>query len=121
MLNIITISGRLTNDPELRSTRQNTPVTNFTIACERDFGDKQTDFIDCIAWKGTAEFVSKYFHKGQLAIVSGSLQSRKWEDRDGNKRVNWEINAEKVYFGEPKRAEKTETFYEDEGEGELPF
>jgi len=123
MLNHIIVSGRLTREPELRTTQSGTSVTTFTLAVERDFGDKQTDFIDCVAWKSAAEFVSKYFRKGQLVIVSGSLQSRKWEDRDNNKRTSWEINAEKVYFAESKRSEsqsQTFTDYDDE-DGEIPF
>ena len=106
MLNEITIMGRLCADPELKTTQSGTPVTNFTVACDRDRevnGERQTDFIEVVAWSGTAEFVNRYFRKGQMAVVSGRLQSRKWEDRDGNKRVSWEIVADHVYFGEPKR------------------
>ena len=117
MLNHIVVSGRLTKEPELRMTQTQTAVTSFTLACDRDHGDKQTDFIDCVAWRSAAEFVNKYFHKGQLVVVSGRLQSRKWEDRDGSKRTSWEINAEKVYF-----AEKREKFVEvDDEDGEIPF
>ena len=109
MLNTITIMGRLTRDPELRYTQSQTPVASFTVACERDFAgqdqEKVTDFIDCVAWRQGGEFVSKYFHKGSMIIVDGRLQSRKWEDRDGNKRVSWEINAEHCYFGESKRSD----------------
>ena len=108
MLNTITIMGRLTRDPELRYTQSQTPVASFTVACERDFAgqdqEKVTDFIDCVAWRQGGEFVSKYFHKGSMIIVDGRLQSRKWEDRDGNKRVSWEINADHCYFGESKRS-----------------
>ena len=108
MLNHIVIMGRLTRDPELRYTQSNTPVAGFTVAVDRDFGgrdggEKQTDFIDCTAWRQTGEFVSKYFHKGSMIVVSGRLQSRKWEDRDGNKRTSWEINVDNVYFGESRR------------------
>lgn len=108
MLNHIVIMGRLTRDPELRYTQSNTPVAGFTVAVDRDFGgrdggERQTDFIDCTAWRQTGEFVSKYFHKGSMIVVSGRLQSRKWEDRDGNKRTNWEINVDNVYFGESRR------------------
>lgn len=105
MLNRIIIMGRLTAAPELKTTQSGLIVVSFTVACERDFGsgEKQTDFIDCTAWRGTAEFVSKYFRKGSMIVVSGRLQSRKWEDRDGNKRTNWEIQAESVYFGESRR------------------
>ena len=108
MLNHITIMGRLTRDPELRMTQSQTQVASFTLAVDRDFGgrdggEKQTDFIDCVAWRQTAEFVSKYFAKGRMAVVSGRLQSRKWEDRDGNKRTSWEVVADNVYFGDSRR------------------
>lgn len=107
-LNHITIMGRLTKNPELRYTQSHTPVASFTVAVDRDFsgrdgGEKQTDFIDCVAWRQTAEFVSRYFSKGSMAVVSGRLQSRKWQDRDGNNRTNWEVLADSVYFGESKR------------------
>ena len=107
MLNHIVIMGRLTRDPELRYTQSNTPVASFTVAVDRDFGgrdggEKQTDFIDCVAWRQTGEFVSKYFHKGSMIVVSGRLQSRKWQDREGNNRTNWEIQADNVYFGESR-------------------
>ena len=108
MLNHIVIMGRLTRDPELRYTQSNTPVASFTVAVDRDFGgrdggEKQTDFIDCSAWRQTGEFVSKYFRKGSMIVVSGRLQSRKWQDRDGNNRTSWEISADNVYFGESRR------------------
>ena len=108
MLNHIVIMGRLTRDPELRTTQSGVSVTSFTVAVDRDFGgrdggERQTDFVDCVAWRQTGEFVSKYFHKGSMIVVSGRLQSRKWQDREGNKRVNWEINADNVYFGESRR------------------
>lgn len=102
MLNHITIMGRMTKDPELRRTGSGTAVTSFTIACDRDFGDKETDFIECVAWKNTAEFVEKYFSKGSMIAVSGRLQIRKWTDKDGNKRSNAEVVADSVYFGEKK-------------------
>ena len=107
MLNHIVIMGRLTRDPELRYTQSQTPVASFTVAVDRDFGgrdggEKQTDFIDCVAWRQTGEFVSKYFHKGSMIVVSGRLQSRKWQDREGNNRTNWEIQADNVYFGESR-------------------
>lgn len=107
MLNHITIMGRLVRDPELRHTQSGTPVASFTVAVDRDYsgqdgGEKQTDFIECVAWRGTGEFVSKYFRKGSMIIVAGRLQSRKWQDRDGNNRINWEVNAQSVYFGESK-------------------
>lgn len=110
MLNHITIMGRLTRDPELRYTQSQTPVASFTVAVDRDFGgrdggERQTDFIDCVAWRQTAEFVSKYFQKGSMAVVAGRLQIRDWTDRDGNKRRSAEVVAENVYFGESKRRE----------------
>ena len=108
MLNHIVIMGRLTRDPELRYTQAQVPVASFTVAVDRDFGgrdggEKQTDFIDCSAWRQTGEFVSKYFRKGSMIVVSGRLQSRKWQDRDGNNRTNWEVSADNVYFGESRR------------------
>ena len=111
MLNHIVIMGRLTRDPELRYTQSQTPVASFTVAVDRDFGgrdggEKQTDFIDCSAWRQTGEFVSKYFRKGSMIVVSGRLQSRKWQDRDGNNRTNWEISADNVYFGESRRRDE---------------
>ena len=111
MLNHIVIMGRLTRDPELRYTQSQTPVASFTVAVDRDFGgrdggEKQTDFIDCSAWRQTGEFVSKYFRKGSMIVVSGRLQSRKWQDRDGNNRTNWEISADSVYFGESRRRDE---------------
>ena len=111
MLNHIVIMGRLTRDPELRYTQSQTPVASFTVAVDRDFGgrdggEKQTDFIDCSAWRQTGEFVSKYFRKGSMIVVSGRLQSRKWQDRDGNNRTSWEISADNVYFGESRRRDE---------------
>ena len=108
MLNHIVVMGRLTRDPELRYTQSQTPVASFSVAVDRDFapkdgGERQTDFIDCVAWRSTAEFVSKYFQKGSMAVVSGRLQIRDWTDRDGNKRRSAEIVADNVYFGESKR------------------
>ena len=110
MLNHIVIMGRLTRDPELRYTQSQTPVVSFSLAVDRDFGgrdggEKQTDFIDCVAWRQTAEFVSKYFTKGSMAVVSGRLQIRDWTDRDGGKRRSAEVVADNVYFGESKRRE----------------
>ena len=109
MLNHIVIMGRLTRDPELRYTQSQTPVVSFSVAVDRDFGgrdggEKQTDFIDIVAWRSTAEFVSKYFTKGSMAVVSGRLQSRDWTDREGNKRRSAEVVADNVYFGESKRS-----------------
>lgn len=106
VLNRIVIMGRLTRDPELRYTQSKTPVAAFTLAVDRDFGEKATDFIDCVAWRQTAEFVSKYFAKGAMAVVAGRLQLRDWTDRDGNKRRSAEVIVESVYFGEAKRREE---------------
>ena len=108
MLNHITIMGRLTRDPELRRTGSGVAVASFTVAVDRDFGsrdggEKETDFIDCVAWRQTGEFVSKYFTKGRMAVVSGRLQIRNWTDKDGNKRRTAEVVADNVYFGDSKR------------------
>ena len=108
MLNHITILGRLTRDPELRRTGSGTAVPSFTLAVDRDFGknengDRETDFIDCVAWRQTGEFVSKYFTKGRMAVVSGRLQIRGWTDKDGNKRRSAEVVADNVYFGDSRR------------------
>ena len=153
MLNHITIMGRLTRDHELRYTQSQTPVASFTLAVDRDFGsrdggEKQTDFIDCVAWRQTAEFVSKYFTKGSMAVVSGRLQIRDWTDRDGGKRRSAEVVVDNMYFGESRRrdgdsgdsrsssyssygnsgsagkssAPAASAFAElDDGDGELPF
>jgi single-strand DNA-binding protein len=131
LLNNIVIMGRLTRDPELRRTNNGTAVTSFTLACERDFAaqgeTRETDFIDIVAWRYTAEFVDKYFSKGQMAIVTGRLQIRNWEDKEGNKRRSAEILADHVYFGEGKkdRAETSEPqggFSEITGDDpDLPF
>ena len=107
MLNRIILMGRLTRDPELRRTGSGTPVTSFSLAVDRDFksqsGEKETDFIDIVAWRSTAEFVSKYFTKGRMAVVEGRLQIRDWTDRDGGKRRSAEVVADNVYFGDSKR------------------
>lgn len=108
MLNHVTLMGRLTRDPELRRTQTGTPVASFTLAVDRDFADKATgtrptDFIDIVAWRNTAEFVSKYFSKGRMAVVEGRLQIRDWQDRDGNKRRSAEVVADNVYFGDSRR------------------
>ena len=152
MLNHITIMGRLTRDPELRYTQSQTPVASFTLAVDRDYGsrdggEKQTDFIDCVAWRSTAEFVSKYFQKGSMAVVSGRLQIRDWTDREGGKRRSAEVIVDNIYFGESRRRDSSEgssydsrssySSYEaprspspapsspfsdlDDGDGELPF
>ncbi len=108
MLNHITIMGRLTRDPELRRTGTGVAVASFSLAVDRDFaprdgGERETDFIDCVAWRQTGEFVSKYFTKGRMAVVSGRLQIRNWTDKDGNKRRTAEIVADNVYFGDSRR------------------
>lgn len=112
MLNHITIMGRLTSDPELRRTGSGVAVASFTLAVDRDFapkngGGKETDLIECVAWKNTAEFVSKYFAKGRMAVVSGRLQIRKWQDKDGNKRQTAEVVADNVYFADSKNGTST--------------
>jgi single-strand DNA-binding protein len=106
MLNTITICGRICNELELKTTTTGTEVLSFTVACERDFknsnGEKEADFIDVVAYKNTAVFVSKYFAKGRMAIVDGRLQTRNWEDKNGNKRKSVEIIANNVYFADSK-------------------
>ena len=109
MLNHITIMGRMTRDPELRRTGSGIAVAGFTVAVDRDFSgkdgrEKETDFIDCVSWRQTGEFVSKYFTKGSMIVVSGRLQMRSWTDKDGNKRRTAEVVAENVYFGDSKRS-----------------
>ena len=147
MLNHITIMGRLVKDPELRRTQSGVAVCSFTVAVDRDFqsreaAEKQTDFIDVVAWRQTAEFVSKYFTKGRMIVVDGSLQSRKWQDKTGQNRVSWEGLANNIYFGDSKRdgmsggdysapaygapadsysAPSSGSFAEIEEDGELPF
>lgn len=108
-LNNVCIMGRLTRAPELRRTPNGTAVASFTLAVDRDIkGDeKKTDFIDCVAWKGTAEFVSSYFDKGRMAVVTGRIQSRNWEDNNGNKRTRVEVIADRVYFGDNKTNNST--------------
>ena len=141
MLNKIIIMGRLTRDPELRRTGSGTAVTSFSLACDRDFksqsGDKETDFIEVVAWKNTAEFVSKYFSKGRMALVDGRLQIRDWTDKAGNKRTTVEVVADNVYFADSKRSESNDNQKENfnalsgrvsddfapisEEDGEIPF
>lgn len=136
MLNRIVVMGRLTKNPEIRRTANGTAVTSITLAVERDFkeqnGEKKTDFIDVVAWKNTAEFVSQYFSKGRMAVVEGRLQLRDWKDQNGNNRRNAEIIAENVYFGDSKHsesyAERNESdvnpapeIREEQEDGELPF
>ena len=116
MLNHITIMGRLTRDVELRRTGSGVAVASFAIACDRDIanketGERETDFIDCVAWKGTGEFVAKHFQKGSMAVVDGRLQVRAWTDKDGNKRRTAEIVATSVYFGDSKKESSEEQKY----------
>ena len=107
MLNHIVLMGRLTRDPELRRTGSGVAVASFTLAVDRDYAaqgaERETDFVDIVAWRSTAEFVSKYFTKGRMAVVSGRLQIRNWQDKDGNKRRSAEVVANDVYFGDSKR------------------
>lgn len=131
MLNHITIMGRLVRDPELRKTQSGVSVVSFTVAVDRDFknGDeKVTDYIDCTAWRGQADFISKYFTKGRAIVVDGSLNSRKWTDKDGNNRVSWEVQAQNVYFADSRRNDdgqqsKPQNFEEvaSENDEALPF
>lgn len=141
MLNHIVLMGRLTRDPELRRTGSGIAVASFTIAVDRDFADKQsgekeTDFIDIVAWRSTAEFVSKYFSKGRMAVVSGRLQIRNWTDKEGNKRKTAEVVADNVYFGDSKKdggnqnqaaqsyaqpPKQEFTMLDDEDDSDLPF
>lgn len=107
MLNHIVLMGRLTRDPELRRTGSGVAVASFTLAVDRDYAaqgaEKETDFVDIVAWRNTAEFVSKYFAKGRMAVVTGRLQIRNWQDKEGNKRRSAEVVADNVYFGDSKR------------------
>ncbi len=147
MLNHIVIMGRLARDPELRRTQSGIAVTTITVAVDRDYQsrdsqDKQADFIDVVAWRNTAEFINKYFTKGRMIVVEGSLQSRKWTDKNGQNRISWEIQANNVYFGDSKRdnqgggeysapsygspaesytAPAGDSFAEIESDGDLPF
>ncbi|MDR0490580.1 MAG: single-stranded DNA-binding protein [Oscillospiraceae bacterium] len=147
-MNHIVLMGRLTRDPELRHTQNGTPVASFSLAVDRRFapkdgGERQTDFVDIVAWQNTAEFVSRYFVKGQMAAVTGRLQIRDWTDKDGNKRRSAEVVADNIYFTESKKSREAsfgpaetkvdfDTSYEtpvtgsdfaelDMDEGELPF
>ena len=114
MLNHIVIMGRMTRDPELRRTGSGVSVAGFTVAVDRDRAaegqEKETDFIDCVAWRGTGEFVSKYFTKGSMVVVSGRLQIRSWNDKEGNKRRSAEVVADNVYFGESKRSNEGNSY-----------
>lgn len=140
-LNHIVAMGRMAKNPEVKQTQSGVSVCNFTIACDRDFknGDEKiTDWIDCVAWRNTADFLGKYVTKGRNIVVSGSLQSRKWEDKEGNKRTSWEIQVQNVYFADSKRdgdgggqtggyqnnsgyGPQEQQFTEEENNGELPF
>lgn len=116
MLNQIIIMGRMVRDPELRRTGSGVAVASFTLAVDRDFADKQsgekeTDFIDCVAWRQTGEFVSKYFTKGRMAVVSGRLQVRKWKNKEGENRYSTEVLADNVYFGDSKKEESSGNSY----------
>ena len=122
MLNHIVIMGRLTRDPELRRTGSGVAVASFTLAVDRDFapkdgGERETDFIDCVAWRQTGEFVSKYFTKGRMIVVSGRLQIRSWTDKDGNKRRSAEIVADNVYFGSSRRDDASNGSYNNNSYG----
>lgn len=131
MLNAIIVMGRLVKDIELRHTATGTPVCQFTLACERDFkgqdGNKETDFIDCVAWRNTAEFVSRYFSKGRMMIASGNLQFRSWQDKDGKNHRVAEVVVSNAYFGDSKEksGDKMETLAsrleEISDDGDLPF
>ena len=126
MLNHITIMGRLTREPELRRTGSGIAVASFTLAVVRDYspkdgGERETDFIDCVAWRQTGEFGSKYFTKGSMAVVSGRLQIRGWTDKDGNKRRSAEVVADNVYFGESKRSSDSGNAYGGNAYGGNPY
>lgn len=131
MLNKIVIMGRLTRDPELRRTQGGTAVTSFTMAVDRDFksqsGEKETDFIDVVAWRNTGEFAAKYLAKGRMAAVEGRIQVRDWQDKDGNRRKSVEVVADNVYFADSKRDSKPQEsrddqeFDEIEDDGDFPF
>lgn len=124
MLNHISIMGRLTKDVELRRTASGTAVASFTLAVDRDFSkDKEVDFIDCVVWGKTAEFVSNHFSKGRMAIVAGRLQIRKWEDKNGNKRNSAEVVADNVYFGDSKKESASASNFEmlSGDDSDLPF
>jgi len=119
MLNKIVLMGRLTRDPELKHTQSNTSVTSFTLAVDRSFArqgeERQTDFIDVVAWRSTAEFVTRYFRKGQLVAVSGRLQTRKWQDNQGNNRTAYEVVADEVFFAESRRDSSGGADYQPSG------
>ncbi len=118
-LNNITIMGRLTKNPEMRSTTSGKPVASFTLAVDRDFSKGETDFINCVAWNKTAEFVNNYFIKGKMMVASGRLQMRDWTDKDGNKRIAAEVVVDNAYFGDTRKEPKFEEAAEDDND--LPF
>lgn len=125
-LNTITVMGRITKDIELRRTNNGTPVASFTVAVDRDFDKGKTDFIECVAWKNTAEFAAKYFAKGRMAVVTGQLQMRDWEDKNGNKRKSAEIIVGSMYFADSKKESGYSALVEPEmaeieDDGDLPF
>ena len=125
-LNSIAIMGRITKDIELRRTNNGTAVASFTVAVDRDYDKGKTDFIECVAWKNTAEFAAKYFAKGRMAVVTGQLQMRDWEDKNGNKRRNAEIKVDNMYFADSKKESGYSALVEPEMEeieddGDLPF
>ena len=126
MLNCISIHGRLTRDPEVRQTPSGVSVCNFTVAVDRNYTkqgeDKQTDFFDCVAWRGLADMISKFFNKGKEIVVVGEMQSRKWQDKDGNNRTAWEIIASSVDFCGAKSHTSNEPKFSDiDDDGEIPF
>ena len=134
MLNKVVLMGRLTKDPEMRYTQAQTAVTSFSLAVERDAksrdGDKEVDYINCVAWRSSAEFVEKYFHKGSMAVVAGRLQIRNWQDKDGNNRQSAEVVVDNIYFGDSKRSDDSNTppltgstfkELEDDSHEDLPF
>lgn len=122
-LNHICIMGRMTRDPELRRTGGGVAVTSFTLAVDRDYNpkdgsEKETDFIDCNAWRNTAEFIERNFHKGSMAVVSGRLQIRNWTDKDGNKRRSAEVVADHVYFGDSKKSSEGNSTYQSQSDSQ---
>ena len=134
MLNKIVLMGRLTKDPELRYTQSQTAVTSFSLAVERDAksrdGGRDVDYINCVAWRSSAEFVEKYFHKGSMAVVAGRLQIRNWQDKDGNNRQSAEVVVDNIYFGDSKRSDDSGSVplngsmfkeLEDDSHEDLPF
>lgn len=121
MLNHIILQGRLTADPEKRMTSQGTPVTSFSLAVNRDYNKEETDFVNCVAWRNSADFVEKYFHKGDMMIVSGRLQIRNYTDKNGNKRTAAEVVCEQEYFGGAKKAQSEEFETLEGADSDLPF